>query len=120
MHAIVPPYLLSRLADTSALAELDREAPGDVLVFLPGTHGTPPGPRRFLKAAADAGYRVISLDYNDEPATNVYCPRRPDPNCTEKFRQMRIYGDGTLNPRIDNTPDWARDPNTSPQTPPIS
>ena len=77
---------------------------GNLLVFLPGTHGTPPGPRRFLKAAADAGYRVISLDYNDEPATNVYCPRRPDPNCTEKFRRMRIYGDGTLNPRIDNTP----------------
>lgn len=77
----------------------------NLLVFLPGTGGKPPGPLPFLKAAADAGYRVISLAYNDEPAVNVYCPRRPDPNCAEKFRQMRIYGDGTsINPAIDNTP----------------
>lgn len=86
------------------LFNTDTGPNANLLVFLPGTHGTPPGPRRFLRAAADAGYRVISLDYNDEPATNVFCPRRPDPNCTEKFRRMRIYGDGTLNPRIDNTP----------------
>lgn len=87
------------------LFNADTGPNANLLVFLPGTHGTPPGPVRFLKAAADAGYRVISLDYNDEPAVNVYCPRRPDPQCTEKFRRMRIYGDGTaLSPRIDNTP----------------
>jgi hypothetical protein len=29
---------------------------------------------------------------------------RPDPDCAEKFRRMRIYGDGTvINPAIDNT-----------------
>jgi hypothetical protein len=76
----------------------------NLLVFLPGTNGKPPGPVRFLRAAADAGYRVISLAYNDTPAVNVYCPRRPDPDCAEKFRRMRIYGDGTvINPAINNT-----------------
>jgi len=47
---------------------------------------------------------VISLAYNDTPAVNVYCPRRPDLGCAEKFRRMRIYGDGTvINPAVDNT-----------------
>ncbi len=46
----------------------------NLLIFLPRTFGKPPGPTALLHAAADAGYRVISLDYNDEPAVNVYCP----------------------------------------------
>jgi predicted esterase len=76
----------------------------NLLVFLPGTGGEPPGPVPFLKMAADAGYRVISLAYNDVPAVAVYCPRKPDPACSEEFRRMRIYGDGTsLDPDIDNT-----------------
>jgi predicted esterase len=76
----------------------------NLLVFLHATDGVQPGPLPFLKAAADAGYRVISLAYNDSPAVNVYCPGNPDSACSEKFRRMRIYGDGTLNdPAIDNT-----------------
>ena len=76
----------------------------DLLVFLPGTGGAPPGPLPFLKQAADAGYRVISLAYNDTPSVAVYCPRKPDPSCSERFRRMRIYGDGvSLDPAIDNT-----------------
>ncbi len=76
----------------------------ELLVFLPGTNGVPPGPLPFLKEAADAGYRVISLAYNDEPSIAVYCPRKPDPGCSEQFRRMRIYGDGIeLDPAIDNT-----------------
>jgi hypothetical protein len=75
----------------------------NLLVFLPGTFGTPPGPIAFLHAAADAGYRVISLDYNDEPAVNVYCPRKP-PECSSSFRRMRIYGDGiSIDPSFDNS-----------------
>jgi len=75
----------------------------NLLVFLPGTSGIPPGPIAFLHAAADAGYRVISLDYNDEPAVNVYCPRRP-PACSAKFRRMRVYGDGiSIDPSFDNS-----------------
>lgn len=76
----------------------------NLLVFLPGTGGTPPGPLAFLAQAADAGYRVISLDYNDEPSVAVYCPRRPDPSCSETFRRMRLYGDGiAMDPAIDNS-----------------
>jgi Cysteine rich repeat len=75
----------------------------NLLVFLPGTFGKPPGPTAFLHAAADAGYRVISLDYNDEPAVNVYCPRKP-PACSSNFRRMRIYGDGvSIDPSFDNS-----------------
>ncbi|MCF8534224.1 MAG: tetratricopeptide repeat protein, partial [Reyranella sp.] len=83
----------------------DRTGPdADLLVFLPGTDGRPPGPVPFLKAAADAGYRAISLATNDVPAVAQYCPRRPDPACSGQFRRMRIYGDGTtLDPAIDNT-----------------
>ena len=86
------------------LADARTGSQANLLVFLPGTGGEPPGPVAFLKAAADAGYRVISLAYNDVPAVAVYCPRRPDPGCSEKFRRMRIYGDGiTIDPAIDNT-----------------
>lgn len=83
----------------------DNSGPGaNLLVFLPGTNGRPPGPVRFLKEAADAGYRVISLSVNDVPAVGVYCPRKPDPDCSENFRRMRVFGDATLDPAIDNTP----------------
>jgi hypothetical protein len=83
----------------------------DLLVFLPGTGGVPPGPLPFLKQAADAGYRVVSLAYNDTPSVAVYCPRKPDLSCSERFRRMRIYGDGIgLDPAIDNTPADDRQP----------
>jgi len=76
----------------------------DLLLFMTGTDGTPPGPRGFLEQAADAGYRVISIAYNDTPAVVAYCPRNPDPACSENFRRMRIYGDRTLmDPAIDST-----------------
>jgi len=75
----------------------------NLLVFPPGTFGKPPGPRTFLQAAADAGYRVISLDYNDEPAVNAFCPRR-GPSCSADFRRMRVFGDGiSIDPSFDNT-----------------
>jgi hypothetical protein len=75
----------------------------NLLVFLTGTFGKPPGPTRFLHQAADAGYRVISLDYNDEPAVNVYCPQRP-PACSADFRRMRTFGDGiSIDGSFDNS-----------------
>jgi hypothetical protein len=46
---------------------------------------------------------VISLDYNDEPAVNVYCPREA-PACSSNFRRMRIYGDGiSIDHSFDNS-----------------
>jgi predicted esterase len=85
------------------LFNTDARPDAQLLIFLPGTGGEPPGPLALLRAAADAGYRVISLAYNDVPAVAVYCPRKPDPTCSEKFRRMRVYGDGIIDPSIDNT-----------------
>src|SRR5262249_15134704 len=76
-----------------------------LLLYMPGTLGQPPGPRAFLRAAADAGYRVISLAYNDDISIAVYCPKRPNPACSGAFRAMRIYGNRTLgDAAVDNTP----------------
>jgi hypothetical protein len=78
---------------------------GQLLLFMPGTGGEPPGPRAFLGAAADAGYRVISLAYNDDISIAVFCPQRPNPACSGAFRAMRVYGDRTLgDASVDNTP----------------
>jgi hypothetical protein len=82
----------------------ENTGPGaSLFVYLTGTGGRPPGPTVFFHAAADAGYRVISLDYNDEPAVAVFCPPKP-PACSGNFRRMRIYGDGaSLDPSFDNS-----------------
>ena len=74
-----------------------------LMVFLPGTKGQPPGPLNFLRTAATHGYRVISLEYNDEPSIAVFCPEHGVPPCSARMRHMRIYGNTTLNPSIDNT-----------------
>jgi hypothetical protein len=70
--------------------------PGNVLLFLPGTGGRPPGPVTFLRTAVARGYRVISLSYDDTPAVAQVCrgfELRQHPDCAELFRQERIYGD---------------------------
>jgi dienelactone hydrolase len=64
-----------------------------LLVFMPGTGGRPERSTDFANAAAHQGYRVIGLEYVDEPAVAQICPREPDPRCSEKVRQKRIYGD---------------------------
>lgn len=80
-----------------------RSAPARLLVFMPGTSGRPPGPPHFLEAAVSAGYRVISLAYNNEPSVAVYCPRQPDPACSGEFRHMRSFGTRALpDPAISN------------------
>ncbi len=73
-----------------------QAASAPLLVFMVGTGGKPPGPLAFLDTAAKAGYRVISLAYNDEPAIAVYCPNKPDPACSGELRQMRVFGDRQL------------------------
>jgi hypothetical protein len=79
----------------------DRNEP--LLVFMPGTNGKPPGAIEFLRTAAENGYRVISLEYNDDTSVAVYCPINGGPPCSARFRNMRIYGNSTLDPNIDNT-----------------
>jgi dienelactone hydrolase len=63
-----------------------------LLVFLPGTTGDPARVQLFLGKAADSGYRVISLSYDNDPAVMQACAHDPDPVCPERFRQSRLFG----------------------------
>ena len=73
-----------------------------LLVFMPGTGGRPQNASDFENFAARQGYRVIGLEYVDEPAVQQICPRNPDPQCAEKVRRKRIYGDDATS-LIDDT-----------------
>ena len=79
-----------------------RDTP--LAVFLPGTGGRPQNAIALLRTVAQQGYRVIGLEYDDEPAVMQVCPRSPDPDCSAKFRQMRADGTGPGAPGIANPP----------------
>lgn len=65
-----------------------------LVLFLTGTGGKPIQSLRFLQVIAHQGYKVISLSYDDVPAVSQVCPTDPDPDCSAKFREMRVYGTG--------------------------
>jgi len=75
-----------------------------LLVFLPGTGGRPQNTSDFANVAARQGYRVVGLAYDDEPAVAALCPRDPDPNCSEKVRRKRIFGEDVTS-LIDDHPE---------------
>jgi hypothetical protein len=72
----------------------DEEVPADapLVVYMPGTDGKPRNAMHLLRVVAAQGYRVIGLEYNDEPAVIHVCPRNPDPSCSANFRERRIFG----------------------------
>ncbi|MFZ0032922.1 MAG: hypothetical protein WAK84_13745 [Candidatus Cybelea sp.] len=94
-------------SDVAHVVIYDRAAgSGNILLFLTGTGGQPPGPLRFLNAAVAHGYRVISLSYPDRPAVAQVCmgdALASDPQCAERFRERRVYGTGAAAP-IDDAP----------------
>ena len=75
----------------------------NLLVYFPGTGGTPASGALFLEAAANAGYRVISLQYDNANAVPTICGPNPDPACSDRFRQKRVFGDDTTKD-IDDSP----------------
>lgn len=79
-------------------------ADAPLLVFLPGTGGRPINTTEFANIAARQGYRVIGLEYIDEPSVSEICPRSPDPSCFDKVRRKRIYGDDVTN-LVDDRPE---------------
>src|SRR3954469_19865016 len=83
----------------------EKETPSSapLLVFMPGTNGQPNNATNFADVAAQQGYRVIGLEYNDTPAVMQVCPPDPDPKCPEKFREKRIFGTGRFD-AIDQEP----------------
>jgi hypothetical protein len=75
----------------------------ELLVFMTGTGGNPANVSAFLNVAADQGYRVIALAYNDVPAVVQVCAQNPDPACSAKVREKRIFG-SDLTALIDDRP----------------
>lgn len=80
----------------------DVSEQAQLAVFLPGTNGKPSNAPLLLRTIADQGYRVIGLEYNDEPAVVAVCPRDPNPKCSQNFREKRVFGDNVTNV-VDNT-----------------
>ncbi len=75
-----------------ALIGKNEGANAQLAVFLPGTGGRPMNVMSLLRVIAGQGYRVIGLEYNDEPAVVQVCPRDPDLACSGDFREERIFG----------------------------
>jgi hypothetical protein len=82
----------------------DAETPMDspLVVFMPGTDGKPRNAMGLLRVVAEQGYRVIGLEYDDDPAVVQVCPRSPDANCSAKFREHRVFGGNGGSP-VENT-----------------
>jgi pimeloyl-ACP methyl ester carboxylesterase len=80
-----------------------RAPSANLLVFMTGTGGNPGSVSTFLTVAAGQGYRTIALAYNDVPAVVALCPPDPDPACSAKVRQKRIFGDN-VSRLIDDSP----------------
>ena len=85
------------------LASPNIHAKAPLVVFLPGTGNRPTDSPVILKFIASLGYRVIGLEYDDDPSVSAVCPRDPDPNCAGDFRGMRAYGAGPSH-RVSNPP----------------
>ena len=106
-HAVLPQDADGCVAHFTAknLVLYDRSSPADapLLVWLTGTGGAPLDAGLFLPAAADAGYRVISLEFDDLPAGTTLCDDDTDPTCFWRYRQARVFGSDTM-PALENAP----------------
>jgi hypothetical protein len=88
----VDPAIKRYLASNIVIFRRTAPSGAPLLVFMPGTGGTPWNLRRFLDTASRVGYRAIGLMYDDVPAVNVVCPSDMDVDCNAHFREKRIYG----------------------------
>jgi hypothetical protein len=94
---------ITRFDEPNFIVFDEQTAPGSQLVvFLPGTDGKPGNAAHLLRLVAAQGYRVIGLEYNDDPAVVQVCPRSPDPACSGDFRRRRIFGGEGRSP-VENT-----------------
>jgi dienelactone hydrolase len=75
----------------------------ELLVFFPGTGGEPKGSWPFLETGANSRYRVIGLMYDNGVSVPNICGPQPDPACSDRFREKRIFGDG-VSSDIDDLP----------------
>jgi hypothetical protein len=101
--SVVPSDTDSRISEFNSphLVWLPERAPRDrLLLFLPGTGGTPESglARPFSATAARLGYHVIALMYPDNVSAQRVCSRSDDPDAYLKFRTAIISG-GKIGPR---------------------
>jgi hypothetical protein len=92
-----------RRFNTPHYVVFDRTGAPSLLLFLTGTRANPASVSEFLIVAAAQGYRAVSLSYNDVPAIIAVCPQDPDPGCSAKVREKRIFGNDVTR-RINDTP----------------
>ena len=64
-----------------------------LLLFFPGTNASGQDYTLFLKTAADLGYHVIGLDYENDISINlIVCPATRDPSCHGRARNEIWFG----------------------------
>jgi len=83
------------------IPDVKPDAP--LLVFFPGTGSEPKSSWPFLEAGVKAGYRVIGLMYDNGVSVPQTCGPQPDPACSDRFREKRIFGDG-VSSELDDLP----------------
>jgi pimeloyl-ACP methyl ester carboxylesterase len=65
----------------------------ELVVFLPGTKGSPEGSKVMISAIASFGFRVVGVMYNDAPTGETKCRANDNPECLGHFREERVQGD---------------------------
>lgn len=63
-----------------------------LLVFLPGTYGSPANVKLFPSLAANNGFHAVSLEYPNDLSATEACGNSTDTDCHEKFRREIIEG----------------------------
>ena len=54
-----------------------------------------------LRVAVDLGYRAISVPYDNQKSVVAICSRDPDPDCSAKVRQRRLFdGPESISQRV--------------------
>jgi len=85
--------------DNPSIVVLPKNPRPELVVFLPGSHGSPQAASNLFGVLTAGGYRSISLMYEDVPSEADACkennpdPSGPDPQCSRLFREERIFGD---------------------------
>jgi hypothetical protein len=97
VYAISPseadPQVTRFVADNLVVFKNSVAKDANLLVFFPPTGGTPANSWPFIEVAANAGYRVIGLEYDNAISVPQVCGKNPDPACSDRFRQKRVFGD---------------------------
>lgn len=63
-----------------------------LLVFLPGTYGSPSNVQLFPSLAANYGFHAVGLEYPNDLSATEACGNSTDADCHEKFRREIIEG----------------------------